>query len=316
MAPSLFLSTHGWNTPWTHEPALAAIVGARAVLIKHEECAPSGSHKDRSLWPWMESLIAEGKRSFVLSSSGNAAVSACAFLSRLPQDIQQNIRLDLWVAPSLSDEKRSRIASACAGTAFQATVNESARPRQQAFLQARERGFFLLRASRDERALEGYRSLAREIADTVPDAEAVFIPTSSGTALCGLYRAFQRGEYPRIPQLHAVQTARIHPIAAEFDSRFSPSQFSRARAIVDRVAFRKKDAVAAVRSTGGSGWVVDDVLLEEARDQYCRKGAGHPCLPEREAVGYDALLSLAGAMKAHRHGWQWKGALVLLFSGL
>lgn len=283
------------------------------LFIKREDENPTGSHKDRSVWPMSQSYLDEGKRDFVISSSGNAAISAAWYVRVQEKERNKDATLRVFVSPRMDPLKQVRLERAI-GESDRICIEESDRPKHSAFQYAKKTGAVFLRASQDDRALMGYESLASELLEQVPDVGSVFIPTSSGTLALGLFEAYRNLSRRQLPELHIIQTARIHPIASVFDQDFVPQESSKASAIVDNVAHRKVRVVRMVKETGGFGWVIQDQELEAAKDLFAQCVREEPALVGIEP-GFDSLLSLAGLMKALRKGWVCEKSAVMLFTG-
>lgn len=293
------------HTPCTHEPALAKALGLESLYIKHEYQNPSGSHKDRTIWQLIDYYKEQGIKKFVISSSGNAAISA-AYYTRLHHDIL----LDIFVSPNLPKTKQKRLNLLIEG-ADNINIQISKKAKADAFKLGSQKDYHFLRTSNDDIALQGYASLSIEICDQFaehhdPIADySFFVPTSSGTTLQGLYNGFVQEKVN--PPLHIVQTTKVHPMAKFFDTNFSRSDSSLASAIVDTIAHRKDAVIAALEGSQGHGWVIDDSQLQRAK-ALLETNADVP------AINWDNLLALAGLMKALNTGRDIRKA-ILLFCG-
>lgn len=183
-APAALASERGWtlgegDTPLQDWPALAAELGLDRVLLKREDLNPGGSHKDRGL---LYQVVAHRSESpgaplhYVLSSSGNAAVSAAA-ACRVTGGA-----LLAFVAPGTAASKYERLMDSGA------RVVVSDKPINYARYAGRVFGLTDLRGTKDPRSPVGYRSLAGELADVEPDAVLTF--SSSGTSMIGILDGF------------------------------------------------------------------------------------------------------------------------------
>lgn len=232
------------------------------VFLKYEAANPTGSHKDRSFAYWISRLKEERVSHAVISSSGNSAISAARYVG------EAGIRLTIFVSPHLSDEKRQRLDTAI-GTNNLIEVKEVFAAKREAFRFAKDTGAYFLRSSIDVLALQGYKTIAYELIEQVGDVDAIFVPTSSGTTLQGIYLGFlDHAKHVQMPAFFAVQTTAIHPIAEEFDHDFVSEEKSLASSIIDRISFRKNEIVRILHETGGSGIVVSNNELKEMRDMF------------------------------------------------
>lgn len=248
------------------------------IFAKLESQNPTGTHKDRSLTPWIAQYVKEGVKEFAISSSGNSALAA----ARCSKDLK--VRLHVFVRQNLSKEKLLILR------ANQYVILHLGKtPRKDAFRFAKEHGIINLRASTDDKALMGYKEIAFELIEQVEKIDQLFIPTSSGATLVGIFQGFkERGV--AIPALYAAQTAKVYPIASYFDKDFSQEFVSRATAIVDNIARRKDEVVKILEKTGGGGFVISNKELGEAKKIFEQSGA-------KFAAGWQSLLSLAGFLK-------------------
>lgn len=339
-------------TPMIKCQELASFIGAKggsspqSIYIKREDLNPSGSHKDRALIPFVDTLVKEGEREFCLSSSGNLAIAAALYAQ-----IHKSVKFHLFVPKTLSKEKRERLFSYCDPRLDRGSRNKnkqeidfsfgfldsrlhgndsgvekvgnvlvrwSKAPKRDAIKFARQQSIRLLRGSTDEGMLEGYHDLARELVEQADGKiGSIFMAVSSGTSLLGLWQGLKthnphnppylKGEGRGLPQLHIIQTTKVHPIAEEFDRDFTPAKTSIATAIVDRVAHRKDQVVKVVKESGGWGWVASDEEITEAQRQL-RQAVG-------EDVSAESAMSLAGLKKALARGFEVREPVVPVFTG-
>lgn len=290
-------------------PTLAQLVGCGHVYIKREDQNPSGSHKDRALWGMIDAYQKKGVSEFVVSSSGNAAISTAYFV-RSTNDTNSDtkkheITLHIFISPNISESKLERL-DAIIQNASNIHIHESKRAKSDAIKFAQEYEYQLLRTSVDDVALAGYAELGKELdaqltEEHVAGSVDVFVPTSSGTTVQGIHQGSQT------LRMHIVQTTKCNVIAKQFDTQFEPSETSHAKAIVDTIAHRKDAVTKAIQEGGGAGWVISDKELEEAKDVLERH-------TDIAMPSYDALLSLAGLIKARGTGRE-ISTVVLVFTG-
>jgi threonine synthase len=263
------------------------------LAVKDENVNPNGSFKDRSLAFQISYHASQGITDFVISSSGNAAISAAAYLN-----IVEKANLKIFVSDHINPAKLAKLNAL---TSEKNVMVQSNSPKSDAIKAAAENSAFNLRGSRDDKAKVGYKTIAYEIAKDYPQVDAIFIPCSSGTSTIGIYEGFK--EKDLFPQIHIVQTSKINTIAKELDNNFIASESSLADAITDRVAHRKQEVLSAIKQTKGNGWVATDVELEEAKEKI------------NSEYSYNSLLAFAGYFKAVKAGNQFKAPLILA-SGL
>lgn len=278
-----------------------------SLYLKREDLNPTGSHKDRGLAYQLSANIQDGKKEFVISSSGNSSISAISLLKG------SNIKLTISLSDNISEQKLRRIKHAL-GIETQDLRKEennlidnfeiifSKRALSDAFKIAKSSGATLLRGSTDPYALQGFKTIAYELYHQLESIDAIFIPTSSGTTLSGIYLGLidlthsnLRGSSltHQIPQLHTIQTTKVHPIAKNFDTQFDPTSKSLCDSIVDRVAHRLNSVSSQVKESNGSGWVISDKEILAAQ---------HILRQNQIEASAESALSIAGALKAYNQG--------------
>lgn len=293
---------------------LANALGVKEVYLKREDQHKYGSHKGRSLPLMIKKYFKEeGLTEFVISSSGNAALAAVEAVQAHNRNNPSKLRLTVFVGPNINPQKMKKLIAIIEDPLIKLEQVEN--PKQSAFQMDKDGRAKNLRQSTDDASLEGYFELAQEL-DKIPNLSAIFIPTSSGTTAQALGEAFAK--LSQKPQIHIVQTTACHPIADVFQTidnglptiDHSPSTIvqSIADAIVDHVAHRKDKVVEVIKTSQGSGWIVNDEEIKNAI-----KLTKDAC---NLAISPNSALSVAGLTKAAQSGWSFNGAVVCLITGL
>lgn len=313
---------------------LAKVIGVPDIFFKLERDHKYGSHKGRSI-PFMLKRYAKGIpikeeqngelvetdriqfSNFVISSSGNAALAAIRAVNVHNKNNENNITLQVFVGKNIDSGKLLTLQSEIEDDNI--SVEQVERPKQTAFQMEKENEDTVknLRQSTDDLALQGYFDLAVEISK-IPNLQAVFIPTSSGTCAQGVGEAFAKLEIDC--QIHIVQTEACHPIAGEFnkspleegkDEGNPPLRGARgvsiAGAIVDKVAHRKTQVIEHIKKSKGSGWVVSDDEIKQAQELTKQNSSFE--------ISTNSALSVAGLKKAMDNGWDIDGVVVCLITG-
>lgn len=226
-------------TPLTDAPALAAELGLRRLWIKREDQNPSHSHKDRGLLYQVAAHRRAGASSFVLSSSGNAAVAAARACSA------HGSQLIAFVHPGTAPAKLGRLLLSSS------VVVETLRPSNFARYANRVFGLPDLRGTRDPLACRGYRSLAAEIVEEAPEADSVLTFNSSGISMEGLLDGFEL--LGRTPRPFAVQAGECIALARVLDpSVLAEPQHPAGRLGVKNPPDAQRIATDLQRSGGGA----------------------------------------------------------------
>lgn len=292
------------NTPQTSYPTLAAAIGVPMLYLKREDLHRYGSHKGRSIPKMIYNYVRDGFTSFVISSSGNAALAAMLTVSEYNTANPANpLSLTVYIGHTIPDTKQAKLEAL---TSPQVRIEQVDRPKQSAFLDAKDESIINLRQSTDDAALFGYHELAFELAE-IPELAAIFIPTSSGTTAEGIAEGLE--ETDTTPQIHIAQTSSCHPIAAASQKEVVsiPEEISLATAIVDNVAHRKDRIVEILKETHGQGWIITNTEIEQAIalvKEHCDI-----------TISPNSALSIAALVQAVRSGWMCEGAVVCLVCG-
>jgi threonine synthase len=237
-----------------------------------------------------------GKRAFVISSSGNAAISAGNIIKTIP-----DANLEIFISKNIDEKKLNKLMYL---NSKRIKINQGFKPKSDAILFAKKNDFINLRASTDTNALIGYKTISYELESEARSSDGIFIPVSSGTAALGIALGFEDLGI-KIP-IYLCQTTKINSIASEFDMDFYDTETSLADAIVDRVAIRKNELIRVVNDTHGDAFVISDELLFIAKEKMLRNG---------KDFSFNSLLGLAGLLKAKSQGKKINNPIILA-SGL
>lgn len=290
-------------TPQQKLTDAAAYFGTTAdVYLKREDLHPHGSHKGRSIPKMIAQYSGEGWKNFVISSSGNAAISAAKTINDVNAnrpDIEPST-LTIYVGPKINPTKKSELQLlASEHVKLISVVN----PKQEAFLADKNGEAKNLRQSTDDMALSGYGELAGELAQ-IPGLSAVFVPTSSGTTAQGLHQAF--AELGLNVQIHIAQTSSTHPFIE--NENIAIDETSLATAIVDQIGHRKAAIARTLADSQGAGWIISNAEIVDAVN-YIKN-------TYELALSPNSALSVAGLKKAAQSGWKFTGAVACLITGL
>lgn len=211
------------------------------IYFKREDLNTTGSAKDRALAHQVKNIKTLRLSSAVISSTGNAAISALHFCQK------HHINLTIFLSPKINPKKLSIIRKKTDNIIF------SNKPISDAFKYAQKHHSYNLRQSTDPTALTGYRQIGREIQKQLPPATSIFIPVGSGTTLLGLSQSLSPST-----KIFAVQPAGHCPIASLFDQSFTPEKQTSASALLAKSLPLKKHVIKAIKNSSGSGLVVQE----------------------------------------------------------
>lgn len=211
------------------------------LYIKREDQNPTGSAKDRAIDVQTDKLVENNIKSAVISSTGNAAISALHFCQ------QKNIKLTIFLSPKVNKNKLEIIKK------YNPDIIFSDQPISDAFKFSKKTGAFYLRQSTDPNALIGYQQIGQEIINQLPQVSSVFIPVGSGTTLLGIASIL-----PKNVKIFAVQPANHAPIASIFDKNFSTENTSVTDALTVKMLPLKSKVISAINNSNGSGLIVQN----------------------------------------------------------
>lgn len=301
------------KTPQLPVPALAQALGLSGELwLKREDLHKSGSHKGRSIPLMIKEYARLGKRDFVISSSGNAALSAIIDVMHYNKNKPSDpISLMIYIGERIDPEKE-RCLHDTAHDSPHITITKTTNPKQAAF-QAGTRGAVLLRQSTDDLALRGYGELADELGK-IPHLSALFLPVSSGTTAQGLFDGFKRISSLALPELHVAQTPSCHPIIDAIRTVLGQprdesqnDETSLATSIVDNIAHRAVKVAQCVAESRGMGWIITNDEIQQAIE-LVKKTIDLDISPT-------SALSIAALRQAIKAGWTTGGATVCIITG-
>jgi len=147
------------------------------IYFKREDLNFTGSAKDRSLVFQIANLKKQGYESAVISSTGNAAISA-AYFCHLNQ-----IELTVFLSPKVNQNKLDLIKK------NNCQIIISDKPISDAIKYSKKTNSYLLRQSTDPSALIGYQEIGKELTKELPEITSIFVPVGSGTTLLGISKA-------------------------------------------------------------------------------------------------------------------------------
>jgi len=222
------------------------------VYLKREDQNLTGSVKDRALPVQIQNLERQGFKKAVISSSGNAALSAIHFCQ------PKNIKLDIFLSTKIDPKKRKKIEELTSSIHFSKT------PIKEAFRFSKKENAYLLRQSTDPSALEGYQDLGKEIRRQLPQVTAIFFPVGSGTTLLGTYQGIFKS-CPDTVKFFAVQPASHAPIASIFDPNVKKERKSSTSALSVKFLPLKEKIIEAISKSNGDAFVISEKKLQKAR---------------------------------------------------
>lgn len=259
------------------------------ILFKCEYENPTGSVKDRSIAFQISKLFEQNIEKAVISSSGNAALSAANYC-RLAK-----IDLTVFISPKIKKQKFIKLKS------LSCHIRQTLRPVSAAFCYSRDNQAYDLRQSKDLNAVFGYETIVFELDSQEGKIDAIFLPVSSGTTLVGVASGYNK--LGKLPAIHAVQTESVHPVSCLFDTNFRNKKRTLADAIVAKYTPRQEEIVEIIKKSKGWAWIISDAEMRKARVQL---------LNHKISCSYEGAAALAALWKAKKNGHRYKYPVCLL----
>lgn len=208
------------------------------LYFKREDLNPTGSAKDRALPFQIQNLIKNNFNSAVISSTGNAAISASYYCQ------QANIPLTIFVSPKINSNKLSLIKG---------HIIQSLQPISDAIKFSKANHSYLLRQSTDISAQIGYSEIAKELLEQLPQITSLFIPVGSGTTLLGIAK-----KLPLNVKIFAVQPASNPTISSVFTSEYTLETDTITDALTVKYLPLKNEIIRIIKKHQGSGLIVSN----------------------------------------------------------
>ncbi|MEU0100468.1 pyridoxal-phosphate dependent enzyme [Streptomyces sp. NPDC006267] len=247
-------------------------IGA-GVFVKDESRNPTWSHKDRMNRCTVSAAVAVGAPGIVVASSGNHGASAAAYAARA------GLRCVVITGPELPPAVDSFL------NAYEPVVLpvpwEARWPLMRRIVERTGlHPVSSLTTTHTGHAFgpEGYKTIAYEIHQDLGVPAAVFVPTSYGELLFGIWKGFTElrrlGLTDRLPRMYACQPAAAAPLA-EAVRRGLPAAHvtvgqTEAYSIVSPVSGYR--GVVTVQDSGGQVLELSDAQLRSAQRELARSG--------------------------------------------
>lgn len=265
------------------------LIKFESIYIKREDLNPTGSAKDRAIDVQTDALVTKNISSAVISSTGNAAISALHFCQL------KNIKLTIFLSPKVDKNKLEIIKK------YNPTIIFSDKPISDAFKFSKKSGAFYLRQSTDPNAILGYKKIGKEIIRQLPQVSSIFVPVGSGTTLVGIASAL-----PKDIKVFAVQPANHAPISSIFDKNFKSETISITDALSVKLLPLKSKIISVLTKSQGGGLVVQNKDVINAQKKLEQKNI---------FTSPEGGLAFAGLLKAQQQNLDIGQFPVIVFTG-
>ena len=250
------------------------------LFLKLEHLNPTGSYKDRFASCALSWVKESGMSRCLATSSGNSGAALAAYCARAAVDCLVLLVETTPPRKALQMLAYGAMLKRIRGFGLSAKVTEDVMDG-------------LRRRAEDERALlgisafkycapgmEGVKTIAYELVDTLKSVDDVFVPVGGGGLLTAVFRGFtdffQRGRISKLPRIHAVQPLGCATVAGPLSqglARATPVQCeSRISGLQVPNVVDGNLAVKAVKQTRGLGVMVSDEAIFSAQKELVRRG--------------------------------------------
>jgi threonine synthase len=238
------------STPLVHAPRISERAGTE-VWLKLEGANPTGSFKDRGMTCAVSAAVREGAHAIICASTGNTAASAAAYAARA----------SLRGAVIVPEGKiaTGKLAQALIHGARVIAVRSNF---DQALTLVRElvsRHPISLVNSVNEFRIEGQKTAAFEVAESLGELEALCIPVGNAGNITAYWRGFK--EVGVRPRMFGFQAAGAAPLVSGKPVEHPETVASAIR--IGRPA-RWEDAMEAMTGSGGAVRAVTDAQILDA----------------------------------------------------
>ena len=259
------------------------------LYLKREDKNITGSAKDRAISVQIENLKKHHFNQAVISSTGNAAISAAHFCQ------QNNIQLTIFLSPQISSQKLSILKK------YNHEVIFSDKPISDAIKLSKTNSAYLLRQSTDPSALIGYSQIREELITQLPQITSIFIPVGSGTTLLGIAQ-----KLPPNVKIFAAQSAANPTVSQFFDTDFTPEDRLITSALSVKFLPNKNKIIQSIKTTSGFSFTIQNRQIVDADAYLKSKGI---------STSLEGALSLAAYQKAVKNNYSVGDYPVILLTG-
>ncbi|WP_199433253.1 pyridoxal-phosphate dependent enzyme [Qaidamihabitans albus] len=262
-----FVTLGEGDTPCLRLDRLARQLGVGTISAKMESLNPTGSYKDRVAA--MSLSLAHARRGWIATSSGNAGVALAAYGARvgLPgflclvasAPLEKRLALMPYPVEVVPVHGIGRAAVGTAESELFIHVRQAA-DRHDLYLGITAHAF-------NQEGMRGIDTIGYELAEQVPDASVVYVPTGGGGLLTAVARGLEHRGLPA--RVIACQPVGCAPIARFLAGELSTPEIERCESDISALQLPHPPdgalAAAAVVRSGGWGTGVSDAAVLRAQ---------------------------------------------------
>lgn len=291
------------NTPLVRSRRLGPAAGLKNLYFKLEHGNASGSYKDRFAFTAVSHMVAQGKTKCIATSSGNTGAALAAYCAAAGIDCR------IAVVEGAPIGKLSQMMAYGAKIVRIRRFGTDPSMTQSVMEKLRELG------NRPDSALQisafvycpagmtGVRTIAYELNEQLPEGISHIFCPAGGGGMCvavgqGIQEMHRRGMLPCVPAVECVQPEGNDTIATPLRNGSERAREVNCTSLVSGLQVASVIdgdlAIAACRSTGGTGHVVSDQYVWDVQKRLAREEGVFT-----EPAG---AVSVAGALQAAERG--------------
>ncbi len=257
--------------------------------LKREDQNITGSAKDRAMPFQIANLKKLGFTQAVISSTGNAAISAAHFCH------ENNINLTIFLSSNISPSKLAVLKQ------FDHEIIFSLQPISNAIKFSKANHAYLLRQSTDPSALEGYSQIAQDLITQLPQTTSIFIPIGSGTTLIGISQKLSK-----TVKIFGAQSSANPTISKLFDDQFTPENRLITHALSAKFLPQKKAVIETIKDSQGYCFTIQNEAIIYAGSYLESQGI---------ITSLESALAFAAYQKAIKNNFEIGEYPVILLTG-
>ncbi|MDD4937841.1 MAG: PLP-dependent lyase/thiolase [Candidatus Shapirobacteria bacterium] len=257
--------------------------------LKREDQNITGSAKDRAIIYQIDNLKKNNFTQAVISSTGNAAISAAHFC------YQNKIELIIFLSTKVNPKKLNILKQ------YPSEIILSQKPISDAIKFAKKNKAYLLRQSTDPIAIIGYQQIAQEIIKQLPKITSVFIPIGSGTTLLGISQ-----KLPPSVKIFGAQSVANCPISKSFDKNYNPEIRLITDALSAKFIPQKNKIITAIKKSNGFSFAIQNEAIISAT---------HFLESKNIITSLESSLAFAAFQKAQKNNFDTGKFPVILLTG-
>lgn len=257
--------------------------------LKREDQNETGSAKDRAIIRQIENLKKNNFTQAVISSTGNAAISAAHFCQ------QNKIELVIFLSTKVNPQKLTILKK------YPSEIILSLKPISDAIKFTKKNKSYLLRQSTDPIALIGYQQIGQEIINQLPQITSLFIPIGSGTTLLGISQ-----KLPSSVKVFGAQSVANCTISKSFDKNYQPETRLITDALSAKFIPQKDKIIKAIKNSKGFSFAIQNEAIISA---------SHFLESQNISTSLEGALAFAAFQKAQANNFDIGKFPVILLTG-